>query len=182
MADQVLSKLILSVASVALFLLCCAIYVFLYKLDKLRYGDDMQIADHVVILIKIWVTLVAVSQLWLSDNYEYIDIFFLGGLLLIFICFRVSFREVRTQDIFFYVSILAALLFGTGACLAVIYHTLHKMQGDETPFFLGRSLLYAGCATVCLLVALAFYMHRTFHKDMQPSRVELIPTPDTTLV
>lgn len=182
MVDQVLSKVILSVAAVALFLLCCALYVFLYKLDKLRYGDDMQIVDHVVILIKIWVTLVAVSQLWLSDNYEYIDIFFLGGLLLIFICFRVSFREVRSQDILLYVSILAALLFATGACLAVIYHTMHQMKGDETPFFMGRFVLYGACASMCLLVASAFYLHRVLKNDTQPSNVELLSTPGTTLV
>lgn len=159
MEQAVADRLILSVAITALFLLCCVLYVLLYRLDKLRYGDDLQLLGHVVIVAKILTALVCVSQLWLSENADYTLMFFLGGVLLLYSLFRSSFTEVRKEEFFLQVSILAALIFGSGACLAVVYYGVHKMRGnddDDTSVFLHRFVLYGGGSLVCLLVAQSY--------------------------
>lgn len=86
------SSLILAITSAIFFLLCCGLFGLLYKLDKLQHGDEIRVVHYVVIVCRILVTTLALSQLWLNDSTHYTIIPFLGGVVVLFYCLRVPFR------------------------------------------------------------------------------------------
>ena len=162
MIEEHLSRLILASTIAVVFLLSCSLFALLYKLDKLQHGDEIRAFYVIVIVCRITVAMVALSQLWLNDSTRYTIIPFLAGAVVLFYCLRVPFREVRKQDHWLYVSILMSLLFGSAACLALIYSFAYRIHNEKsyTWFFLRRFFLYGGSALVSLLLALRFYLRR----------------------
>jgi hypothetical protein len=142
----------------------------------------MQIVDHAVIAGKIVISMVLVSQLWLFDNNTDLCLpFFLAGCLLLFMCFRGSFREVRTAaDVGMHASTLAALLFASGACLALVYYSAFQIMGSNgLSLLLHRFFLYGGGALLCVLMAVGWsiYQEHTTSANQQQSMVKagLVP-------
>lgn len=185
MANLAVYKVTLAVAVLLLCLICAVLYVILYRLDKLRYGqEDMQLMDHVVIVGKIVISMVLVSQLWLFDNnVDWCLPFFLVGCLLLFMCFRGSFREVRTApDVGIQASTLAALLFASGACLALVYYSAFQIMGgsyDSLSLLLHRFFLYGGGALLCVLMAVGWsiYQEHAATANQQQSMVKASLAP-----
>lgn len=182
-------KLVLSVAIILQLTVCSGLYMLLHRLDKLRYGeDDMQLIDHVVIVVKIGIAIILVSQLWL---YQYLDntdlsffLFFLCGALLLFICFRGSFREVRTAaDVGVYASVLGTLLFLSGTCLAMVFYCICQIRGGGNAALLSlllhRFFMYGGGAILCTLLSIGCYAHRQQQGATNvPANANLMPAVD----
>lgn len=162
MIEEHLSSLILISTFAVFLLLCCGLFALLYKLDKLQHGDEIRVTHYIIILCRITVAMVSLSQLWLNDSTRFTVIPFLAGVVVLFYCLRVPFREARKQDHALYVSILLSLLFGSTACLALIYSVAHRMHDEKNYawFFLRRFFYYGGSALVSLLFALRFYFVR----------------------
>jgi hypothetical protein len=166
--------------------ICCGFYALFYKLDEIRYGDSkfISMVDHIFIFLKVLVTVTAVSQLWLSDNTDYVILLFFGGVVVFLNCFRRAFRILKDQDVGFYVSILLTLLFGLASSLGVIYGIIHILNGEATEgsFFLYRSIVFGLIFFACSLVAIRFHFRRANRLE-EELPTHFLPPPDViTLV
>jgi hypothetical protein len=176
----------LSIATATFILICCGFYALFYKLDEIRYGDKkfITMVDHIFIFLKVLVTVTAVSQLWLSDNTDYVILLFLGGVVVFLNCFRRAFRILKEQDVGFYVSILLTLLFGMACSLGIIYGMIHVLNGEasEGSFFLYRSVGFGLVFFICSLVAIRFHVRRANRME-EELPTHFLPPPDViTLV
>jgi len=185
-------KLILFIACVFLLLLSTVLYSILYQLDQLRYGEDLQILDHCMILGKIAISLVFISQLWLYHGESALDygiFYFFGGIIALCICLRGSFSAVNSKQMtMLYVARLSILLFMAAACMAIFYYSLDKIKQQETNSSLFKRLfvIYSGAGIMSGLVALALgsqevpreELSQQQRDDNNSKRTELLPVSD----
>jgi hypothetical protein len=156
---NLVSTTIFSVALVALLIHTAGLAALLYHLDKLRYGDDMQIVDLLLIAFKVLATLITISQLWLyhaeGEAQDYAFLFFLGGALLLFIFWRGSFEQVQSKDeTALFSAALSALAFGSGACMAGLFYATTKPQSNAEICTMRFWIFVVAAFTSLLVVAL----------------------------